>query len=103
MWTSLAFGVLAIIMGQMLVDLSLFLVFAVVFILGFSAALLGLSETAVHPIPTAAVAAADAADTGGVGLGRMLRGGAAGGACDGESPIPLVAIPLWAMFTDLEL
>ena len=40
---------LAIIMGQMLVDLSLFLVFAVVFICGFSAALLGLSETSIHP------------------------------------------------------
>ena len=88
MWTSLAFGVLAIIMGQMLVDLSLFLVFAVVFICGFSAALIGLSETALHP----------SADD----PGRMLRGGGAGG-CDGESSIPLVAVPVWAMFTDLEL
>ena len=40
MWTSLNFGVLAIITGQMLIDLSLFLVFALVLLLGFSAALL---------------------------------------------------------------
>ena len=107
MWTSLAFGVLAIIMGQMLVDLSLFLVFAVVFICGFSAALLGLSETAVHPTRNgmAGLGGMGSDMGGGAGggiYGRMLRGGSGVG-CEGEAPIPLVAVPVWAMFTDLEL
>jgi hypothetical protein len=110
MWTSLSFGVLAIIIGQMLVDLSLFFVFFAVVLLGFSGALLGLSETADLP-PDAARALSDAlppigetaaTDTLGGGFehsGRALRGAHAD---DGGPELPLLALPLWAMFTDLE-
>ena len=48
MWTSINFGVLAITLVQMMIDLSLFLVFFSVILLGFCLALIGLSETAEH-------------------------------------------------------
>ena len=147
MWISLNFGVLAIIMVRMLVDLSLFFVFFAVILLGFSAALLGLSETTSHEhldstqqgrralealYTTAPAALApleaplEAADWSTAGFGAD-GGGATGGtpasssllvaagrhvlralrgstyaATDPEDELPLLALPLWAMFTDLE-
>lgn len=116
MWTNFSFGVVAIIVMEMLVDLSLFLVFAVVLLLGFSAALLGLSETARHdadaPLADAPLMAAPAADAAAAveldlsaGRGdsaRALRMHAAHEEEAGGS-LPLIALPVWAMFTDLEM
>ena len=91
-------------MGQMLVDLSLFPV-SPWLICGF-AALLACSKPPSTPRATAWPALAAWAATwrraGGGIYGRMLRGGSGVG-CEGEAPIPLVAVPVWAMFTDLEL
>jgi len=109
MWPSLSFGVLTIIMVQMLVDLSLFLVFFAVILLGFSGALLGLSETSTHRLPDTHTHHLDVGgglDDGGGWSGRLLRGG--GMSYDPDDPdaaqheLPLLALPLWAMFTDLE-
>jgi hypothetical protein len=47
MWTSHNFGILAITLVQMMIDLSLFLVFFSVIIVGFCFALVGLSETVI--------------------------------------------------------
>ena len=123
MWVSRDFGVLAIIMGQMLVDLSLFLVFALVLLLGFSAALLGLSETAsIHTadgdrgggrlLAAAGAAAAGAGVGAGAGAeadaawssaGRALHRHNGGLGGEDEAHLPLLAVPLWAMFTDLDV
>ena len=145
-WPSLSFGVLTIIMEQMLVDLSLFLVFFAVILLGFSGALLGLSETSTHRLsdePTielwswlwgskrddpavdpasllvqspaagttpltpltsdsiASILAASKASSA-AALGRVLRGTGADDDADADGSLPLLAQPLWAMFTDLE-
>lgn len=86
MWTSLSFGVLAIIIIQMLVDLSLFVVFYAVILLGFSSALLGLAETSSH-LPN----------------GGPFGGGALADAEGSETGMPLLSLPLWAMVTDLEV
>ena len=143
-WPSLSFGVLTIIMEQMLVDLSLFLVFFAVILLGFSGALLGLSETSTHrlsdepttmlwnwlwgsnddpapllvgspvagttpltpltPITSDSIASILAASkaSSAAALGRMLRGTGADEDADADGSLPLLALPLWAMFTDLE-
>lgn len=87
MWTSLSFGVLAIIMVQMFVDLSLFLVFFAVILLGFSFALIGLSETALTHEHGGALAASP--------LRRLS-------VADGDD-LPLFALPMWAMFTEIDL
>ena len=47
MWTSHSFGILAITLVQMMIDLSLVLVFFSVIIVGFCFALVGLSETVI--------------------------------------------------------
>lgn len=94
MWTSLRFGVLAIIMGQMLVDLSLFLVFALVLLLGFSAALVGLARIADEPILGAPEPL----------LARALRvHSGQGHAPTPDEGLPLLALPVWALIADLEL
>jgi hypothetical protein len=102
MWISMSFGVLTIIMGQMMVDLRNFVVFAIVLVIGFTVGLLGLSETSwegltlLRSARPGAGAAADSAS-------RMLRGTHAQHTDSDEPRLPLMAVPLWAMFTDLDI
>ena len=77
MWTSINFGVLAITLVQMMIDLSLFLVFFSVILLGFCLALIGLSETAEHDHLLDPPDAAAAASNG--RAGRLLSYAPIGG------------------------
>mmetsp|Transcript_302 Transcript_302/g.686 ORF Transcript_302/g.686 Transcript_302/m.686 type:complete len:1370 (-) Transcript_302:267-4376(-) len=116
LWTSLRFGVRTVILTEMMLDLYLYLVFFAVFVIGFALCLIGLCESAPlnysafsfmvdPPFPEDLRALSIYATDGDQERARTLHHGGMRQLAERQQVynLPLVLMPFWAMFADLDL